>query len=126
MARQKITSKKPISQPGDEDVKDDTHSKLVQPAPPHVDASEFDESHDDDEEEDSGVDEEGLEKLMNDDDVDSIDQDAIPRRKIQVDNKVRPFPLSSPASSSYIMGRSHSNAYGTPSNSTNPFRGPRL
>jgi rRNA-processing protein EBP2 len=188
MARQKITSKKTISQPGDEDIKDDTHSKLVQPAPPHeVDASESDESRDDDDDdEDSGVDKEGLEKLMNalgedglsefdlaqlrmlsgaaadeeegsngeeedssggdigtdpeeeaeaeeagdgialdDDDVDSVDQDAIPRRKIQVDNKVRPFPLSSLASSSYIMGRSRSNAYGTPSNSTNHFRGPR-
>lgn len=187
MARQKITSKKLVSQPGNENVKGDTHSKPVKPAAPHdSDASEFDESHDDDDDEDSDVDEEGLEKLMNalgedglsefdlaqlrmlsgaavdeegsdeeeedisdgeedgadsdpeeeaeeadegialdDDDVDSVDQDAIPRRKVQVDNEVRPFPLSLLASSSYIMGRSHSNVYGTLSNWTSHFPGPR-
>ena len=159
MARQKTTSKKLASRPRDENLKGDTNSKLVQPAPSHEpDANGFDESRDDDEEEneedeDSGVDDEGLEKLMNalgedglsefdlaqlrmlsgsvageegsdgeedssdgeedgadaepqeeaeeadegialdDEDVDSVDQDAIPRRKVQVDNKVRHFPL---------------------------------
>ncbi len=37
--------------------------------------------------------EEGEEMALDGDDVDSVDQDAIPRRKVQVDNKVRPFPL---------------------------------
>ena len=32
--------------------------------------------------------EEGEEIALDDDDVDSVDQDAIPRRKVQVDNKV--------------------------------------
>jgi rRNA-processing protein EBP2 len=63
MARQKITIKKSVSQPSGED-KGDTNSKLVQLAPSHeLDANEFDESHDDDDK-DSGVDDEGLEKLM--------------------------------------------------------------
>ena len=154
MARQNITSKKSASRPRDEDRKGDTNSKSVQPAPSHEsDANGSDESHDSDEEEeeDSGVDDEGLEKLMNalgedglsefdraqlrmlsgaaageegsdgeeednsdgeedfadtepqeeaeegialdDEDVDSVDQDAIPRRKVQVDNKVRQFTL---------------------------------
>ena len=160
MARQKTTSKKSTSRPRDENLKGDTNSKLVQPAPFHEpDANGFDESRDDDEEEDeededSGVDDEGLKKLMNalgedglsefdlaqlrmlsgsaageegsdgeedgssdgeedgadtepqeeaeeageeialdDEDVDFVDQDAIPRRRVQVDNKVRHFPL---------------------------------
>ncbi len=159
MARQQITSQKSVSRPSDKDVKSDTKSKLVQvaePAPPHEsDASETDESLDDDDE-DGGIDEEGLKKLMkalgedaldefdlaqlrmlsgaaageagsdeeedseddkedtdtesvpedaeprdeeeegialDDDEVDSVDQDAIPLRKVQVDNKVRLFPL---------------------------------
>ena len=68
MARQKTTSKKSASRPRDEDLKGDTNLKLVQPAPSHEpDANGFDESRDDDDEEDedSGVDNEGLEKLMN-------------------------------------------------------------
>jgi rRNA-processing protein EBP2 len=146
MARQQITSKKKlVSRSKDEDVKSDR--KPV--PPPELDASEADGStHDDDE--NSGVDDEGLEKLMkalgedgldefdlaqlrmlsgaaageeteddanaegvpedeepgdeeeeeegeeialDDDDVDSVDQDAIPRRKVQVDNKVCLFSL---------------------------------
>jgi rRNA-processing protein EBP2 len=146
---------KSVSQPRNEEIKSDTNSKSVQPAPSH-ELDEFDESHDDA----SGVDDEGLEKLMNalgedgldefdlaqlrmlsgpaasedgsdeeeeessdgeedgadaesvpqegeweeveeageeialdDDDVDSVDQDAIPRRKVQVDNEVRHCPL---------------------------------
>src|SRR6267154_521614 len=134
MARQQITPKKQVSRPGDEDVKSDRKPKLVQvakPAPsPESDASEADKSTDDDDE-NSGVDDEGLEKLLkalgedgldkfdlaqlhmlsgaaagdesedeeseeialDDDDVDSVDQDAIPRRKVQVDNKVCLFSL---------------------------------
>jgi rRNA-processing protein EBP2 len=147
MARQQITSKKSVSRPRDEVVKSDRN-----PAPPpESDASEADESTDDDDE-NSGVDDEGLEKLvkalgedgldefdlaqlrmlsgaaageeaeddanaesvpedeepgdgeeeeeeegeeiaLDDDDVDSVDQDAIPRRKVQVDNKVCLFSL---------------------------------
>jgi rRNA-processing protein EBP2 len=37
--------------------------------------------------------EEGEEIALDDDDVDSVDQDAIPRRKVQVDNKVCLFSL---------------------------------
>ena len=153
MARQQITSKKSVSRPRDEGVKSDRNPKLVQvakPAPsPESDASEADGSTDDDDE-NSGVDDEGLEKLvkalgedgldefdlaqlrmlsgaaaseeseddasaesvpedeepedddeegegeeiaLDDDDVDSVDQDAIPRRKVQVDNKVCHFSL---------------------------------
>jgi len=36
---------------------------------------------------------EGEEIALDDDDVDSVDQDAIPRRKVQVDNKVCLFSL---------------------------------
>ena len=149
MARQKITVKKTASQPRDDGLKGGPNTKVAQPAPSHEsDANGFDEPQDDDEEEDSGVDDEGLEKLMNalgedglsefdlaqlrmlsgaaageeedssdgeedgadaepqeeaeeadegialdDEDVDSVDQDAIPRRKVQVDNKVCHFPL---------------------------------
>jgi rRNA-processing protein EBP2 len=155
MARQRITSKKSVSRPRDEDVKSGRKPKLMQavkPAPPpESDASEADESTADDDE-NSGVDDEGLEKLvkalgedgldefdlaqlrmlsgaaageeteddanaesvledeepgdgeeeeeeegeeiaLDDDDVDSVDQDAIPRRKVQVDNKVCLFSL---------------------------------
>jgi rRNA-processing protein EBP2 len=54
MARQQITSKKPVSRPRDK-----------KPAPPpESDASKVDESTEDDDE-NSGVDDEGLEKLMN-------------------------------------------------------------
>jgi rRNA-processing protein EBP2 len=145
MARQRITSKKPVSRSRDEDVKSDR--KPV--PPPESDTNKADESTDHDEE-NSGVDDEGLEKLMkalgedgldefdlaqlrmlsgtavseddanaesvsedeepgggaeeeeeeegeeialDDDDVDSVDQDAIPRRKVQVDNKVCLFSL---------------------------------
>jgi rRNA-processing protein EBP2 len=148
MARQQITSKKSLSRPRDEVVKSDR-----KPAPrPGLNASEADESTDDDDE-NSGVDDGGLEKLvkalgedgldefdlaqlrmlsgaaagedvedvadtesvpedeepgdreeeeeeeegeeiaLDDDDVDSVDQDAIPRRKVQVDNKVCLFSL---------------------------------
>lgn len=157
MARQRNTSKISVSRPRDEDVKSDRKPKLVQvpkSAPsPESDASEADESLDDDDE-NGGVDEEGLKKLvkalgedvldefdlaqlrmlsaaaagedgsdeedgeeaeddadaesvpedeehgdgeekeegeeiaLDDDDVDSVDQDAIPRRKVQVDNTV--------------------------------------
>jgi rRNA-processing protein EBP2 len=51
---------KSISRPRDEEIKGDTNSKSVQPASSH-ELDDFDESHDDD----SGVDDEGLEKLMN-------------------------------------------------------------
>jgi len=51
---------KSVSQPRDEKIKADTNSKSVQPALSH-ESDEFDESHDDD----SGVDDEGLDKLMN-------------------------------------------------------------
>lgn len=40
-------------------------------------------------EEESGEDE-GI--ALDDDDVESVDQDAIPQRKVQVDNKVHPSP----------------------------------
>jgi rRNA-processing protein EBP2 len=141
MARQQ----KPVSRQRDKVVKSDR-----KPAPPpESDASKVDESTDDDNE-NSGVDDEGLEKLikalgedgldefdlaqlrmlpgtaaseeaeedanaesvpedeesgdgeeeeegeeiaLDDDDVDSVDQDAIPRRKVQVDNKVCLFSL---------------------------------
>ena len=156
MARQQITSKKSVSRPRDEVVKrSDRKSKSVQVAkpapPPESDASEVAQSTDDDDE-NSGVDDEGLKKLvealgedvlnefdlaqlrmlsgavageeseddanaesvpedeepgvgeeeeeeeeeeiaLDDDDVDSVDQDAIPQRKVQVDNKVCPFSL---------------------------------
>ena len=186
MARQKITVKKTASQPRDDGLKGGPNSKVAQPAPSHEsDANGFDEPQDDDEEEDSGVDDEGLEKLMNalgedglsefdlaqlrmlsgsaageegsngeeadstdgeedgvntepqeqaeeageeialdDEDVDSVDQDAIPRRKVQVDNKVRHFPLFT-CQIILFYGRSHSNAYGTPLNWTDHFHGPR-
>jgi rRNA-processing protein EBP2 len=39
------------------------------------------------------MEEAGEEIALDDDDVDSVDQDAIPRRKVQVDNKVRHIPL---------------------------------
>jgi rRNA-processing protein EBP2 len=148
MARQQVTSKKSVSRPRDGDVKSDK-----KPAPPpDSDVSEADGSLDDDDE-NSGVDDEGLEKLMrllgedgldefdlaqlrmlsgaaadeeaeddanaesvpeeeesgdeeeegeedddeeialDDDDVGSVDQDAIPRRKVQVDNEVCVFSL---------------------------------
>ena len=51
-------------------------------------ASEDEEPGDGEEEE-----EEGEEIALDDDDVDSVDQDAIPRRKVQVDNKVYLFSL---------------------------------
>ena len=133
-------SKKPVSPPRDKVVKSDRKPE----PPPESDESKVDGSIDDDDE-NSGVDDEGLEKLMkalgedgldefdlaqlrmlsgaatgeeseedtnaesvpedkqsgdgedeeeeeeialDDDDVDSVDQDAIPRRKVQVDNKV--------------------------------------
>lgn len=67
MARQQNTSKESVSRPRDEVVKSDRKKKLVQvpkPAPPpDSDASESDESLDDDDE-NSGVDDEGLEKLV--------------------------------------------------------------
>jgi rRNA-processing protein EBP2 len=169
MARQQVTSKKSVSRPGDEDVKSDR-----KPAPPpESDASEADESLDDDDE-NSGVDDEGLEKLMellgedgldefdlaqlrmlsgaaageeaeddasaereledeehgdeeeeeeeedddeeialDDDDVGSVDQDAIPRRKVQVDNEVCVFSLFTSHSADFIY-RSRLNAYGIP------------
>jgi hypothetical protein len=108
MPRQKFTFKKSVSQPRDEVIKD-TNSNLVQPThSDELDVNELDESHD--EEEDSGDGEEGGADAesapreeseagegvaLDDDDVDSVDQDAIPRRKVQVDNKVRHFPLFS-------------------------------
>lgn len=148
MARQRITSKKSVSRPRDEDVKSGRKPKLMQavkPAPPpESDASEADESTADDDENSGGLEklvkalgedgldefdlaqlrmlsgaaageeteedanaesvledgepgdgeeeeeeeEEGEEIALDDDDVDSVDQDAIPRRKVQVDNKV--------------------------------------
>ncbi|KAF8476612.1 eukaryotic rRNA processing protein EBP2-domain-containing protein [Russula ochroleuca] len=101
MPRQKFTFKKSVSQPRDEVIKD-TNSNLVQPThSDELDVNELDESHD--EEEDSGDGEEGGADAesapreeseagegvaLDDDDVDSVDQDAIPRRKVQVDNKI--------------------------------------
>ena len=63
------TSKKSVSRPRDEDAKSDRKPKSVQvanpalPLNPESDASEADESTDDDDE-NSGVDDEGLEKLL--------------------------------------------------------------
>ena len=62
------------------------------------------------EEEEEGV-------ALDDEDVDSVDQDAIPRRKVEVDNKVCPFPL--PRLLAHLntpMHRLRSNAYGMPLN----------
>jgi rRNA-processing protein EBP2 len=151
MARQRITSKKSVSRPRDEDAKSGRKPKsmqVVKPAPPpESDASEADESTADDDENSGGLEklvkalgedgldefdlaqlrmlsgaaageeteddanaesvleaeepgegeeeeeEEGEEIALDDDDVDSVDQDAIPRRKVQVDNKVCLFSL---------------------------------
>ena len=55
---------------------------------------------------------------LDDDDMGSVVGDAIPR-SVQMDNKVRNF-LSSLAGPPFLRSdRSHSNAYGTPSNWTN-------
>jgi hypothetical protein len=63
---------------------------------------------------------------LNDDDVDSsVDGDAILRKNVQVDNKVRDFPLFSCWPILFRPDRSHSNAYGTPSIWTKHFHGPR-
>lgn len=48
---------------------------------------------------------------LDDDDVDSVDEDAVPRRKVEVDNEVCLLPFLFP-SLSYIMDRLHSNVYG--------------
>lgn len=58
--------------------------------------------------------EEGI--ALDDEDVDSVDEDAIPRRKVQVDNKVRPFRSLTRKLISTPMHRSRLNAYGTPLN----------
>jgi len=58
--------------------------------------------------------EEGI--ALDDEDVDSVDEDAIPRRKVQVDNKVRPFHSPTRKLNLTPMHRSRSNAYGTPLN----------
>jgi rRNA-processing protein EBP2 len=106
MPRQKFTFKKLVSQPRDEAIKD-TNSNLVQPThSDELDVNELDESHDEEEGsgdgEEDGADAESAPReeseagegvALDDDDVDSVDQDAIPRRKVQVDNKVRHFPL---------------------------------
>ena len=63
-----------------EETEDDTSAKSVPE----------DEEPGDEEEDEEG---EGEEIALDDDDVDSVDQDAIPRRKVQVDNKVCPFSL---------------------------------
>jgi hypothetical protein len=55
---------------------------------------------------------EGL--ALDDDDVDSVDRDAIPRRNVQVDNKTRDFLLFSRRPILFPPDRWHSNADGTP------------
>jgi rRNA-processing protein EBP2 len=57
--------------------------------------------------------EEGI--ALDDEDVGSVDEDAIPRRKIEVDNKVRTHPTHSLITRLNSMNRSRSSAYGTPS-----------
>ena len=66
----------------DEETEDDANA---------ISASEDEEPGDGEEEEEE--EEEGEEIALDDDDVDSVDQDAIPRRKVQVDNKVCLFSL---------------------------------
>ena len=68
--------------PADEEAEEDTDAESV---------PEDEESGDGEEHEDE-VDE-GGDIALDDDDVDSVDQDAIPRRKVQVDNKVCLFSL---------------------------------
>ncbi len=66
-----------------------------------VEEEESDEEDDDDadpttqseDEEQAGEEEADEEIALDDEDVDSVDEDAIPRRKIQVDNEVRPTQL---------------------------------
>lgn len=58
--------------------------------------------------------EEGI--ALDDEDVDSVDEDAIPRRKVQVDNKVSPVHFPTHKLILTPMHRSRSNAYGTPLN----------
>ena len=58
--------------------------------------------------------EEGI--ALDDEDVGSVDEDAIPRRKIEVDNKVRTHPTHSLITRLNSMNRSRLSAYGTPSN----------
>ena len=57
--------------------------------------------------------EEGI--ALDDEDVGSVDEDAIPCRKIEVDNKVRTHPTHSSITRLNSMNRSRSSAYGTPS-----------
>lgn len=79
-------------------------------------ARQFEKSVSDESEpqEESGEDEE---IALDDDDVESVDQDVVPKRKVQVDNKVRRLPpFTGQPVLFYLMGRLHSNAYGTPSN----------
>jgi rRNA-processing protein EBP2 len=67
--------------------------------------------------------EEGI--ALDDEDIDSVDEDAIPRRKIEVDNKVRVLLLPRSITCLNFMNRSRSNAYGTPSSWTHHFHGPK-
>ena len=50
-------------------------------------------STDEEEQEDEGKSKEEEEIALDDEDVDSVDEDAIPRRKVEIDNKVGPLSL---------------------------------
>jgi hypothetical protein len=103
-----------------------TQLRMLAGSPVDEESGEDDNAHstnesEDIEQADAEEEEEGI--ALDDEDVDSVDEDAIPRRKVQVDNKVRPFHSLSHSLILTPMYRSRSNAYGTPLNSTHHFHG---
>ena len=77
-------------------------------------SDEMDDGEQRGDEEDEDASSDGEEIALDDEDVDSVDEDAVPRRKIAIDNKVRLFIVShSLFHLIYFMDRLHSNAYAT-------------